>query len=193
VQALLSLSRAIDRLNRGVGAVAAWTTLAMVLVAAYNSVVRYLGRSTGIELASNAWVELQWYLFSLVFLLGASYTLRADRHVRVDVLYGRLRPRARAWIDFLGGLVFLLPFCGFALWTTWPMVRESIAIREISADPGGLSRWPIKLAILVAFALLFLQGLSETIKRWALLCGLDEEAVGLREPGAKARDEGTVV
>ena len=182
MHALLALSRQIDRWNRRVGSLAAWTTLVMVLIAAYNAVARYLGRSTGVELASNAWIELQWYLFSLVFLFGSAFTLRADRHVRVDVLYGRMSPRARAHIDFWGGILFLLPFCAFAFVGSLPMASESFAIRELSPDPGGLPRWPIKAAIPLGFALLFLQGVSETIKRGALLRGHSAEAVGLVEP-----------
>ena len=189
---LLSLVRAIDRLNRGVGNLASWLTLLMVLVAAYNAIARYLGRQIGIELSSNAWIELQWYLFSLIFLLGSSYTLRQDRHVRVDVLFGRFSPRTRATVDLLGGLLFLLPFCAFALWATWPMVRESVSIREASPDPGGLPRWPIKASMLVAFGLLFLQGLSETIKRALVLAGYGAEEVDLCEgrSEAAARDGG---
>ncbi len=184
MRSLLSLSRSIDRITRAVGRLAAWLTLVMVFVAAYNAIARYIGRAMGRELTSNAWVELQWYLFSLVFLLGAAHTLRANRHVRVDVLYGRLSERNQARIDFWGGLLLLLPFCAFAIWCCWPMVRESIAIREASPDPNGLPRWPIKATILLAFALLFLQGVSETIKRGAILRGYSAEEVGLREVSA---------
>ncbi|MFT5291594.1 MAG: TRAP-type mannitol/chloroaromatic compound transport system permease small subunit [Planctomycetota bacterium] len=181
MRSLLPLSRSIDRINRAVGRFASWLTLVMVLVAAYNAVARYIGRAMGRELTSNAWVELQWYIFSLVFLLGAAHTLRANRHVRVDVLYGRLSARNQTRVDFWGGLLLLLPFCLFAIWCCWPMVRESISIREASPDPNGLPRWPIKASILLAFALLFLQGVSETIKRGAILRGSSPEDVGLHE------------
>lgn len=179
---LLRASRAIDALNRTVGRGVAWLTLAMVLVGAFNAVARYFDRAVGGGLSSNAYVELQWYLFSLVFLLGAPYALRADAHVRVDVLYGRLGARGRAWIDLVGGVLLLVPFCVFALVASWPGVRDSWAVRETSPDPGGLARWPIKAAVLLAFALLLLQGLSEIAKRVAFLRGVPAERIGLTEP-----------
>jgi TRAP-type mannitol/chloroaromatic compound transport system permease small subunit len=182
LHALLRLSRAIDALNRTVGRWVSWLTFAMVLVGAFNAVARYFDRAAGGGLSSNAYVELQWYLFSLVFLLGAPYALRADAHVRVDVLYGRLSARGKAWIDLVGGILFLIPFCLFALVVSWPSVRDSWSVREISPDPGGLARWPIKAAVLVAFGLLLLQGLSETIKRAALLRGAPEDELGIAEP-----------
>jgi len=182
VRLLLRASRAIDALNRTVGRWVAWLTFAMVLVGAFNAVARYFDRAAGGGLSSNAYVELQWYLFSLVFLLGAPYALRADAHVRVDVLYGRLGPRGRAWIDVLGGVLFLIPFCLFALVISWPGVRDSWSVREVSPDPGGLARWPIKAAVLVAFGLLLLQGLSETVKRAALLLGHPAGELGIDEP-----------
>jgi TRAP-type mannitol/chloroaromatic compound transport system permease small subunit len=189
MQGLLRASFAIDRLNRRVGGWVAWLTLGMVLVGSYNAVVRFLERGAGVQLSSNAYIELQWYLFSLVFLFGAPYVLRADAHVRVDVIYGRLSTRARAWIDLLGGLLFLLPFGAFALWMSWPPVRDSFQVREMSPDPGGLARWPIKAAVLPAFALLWLQGLSEVIKRLAIVRGRSPEEVRLEEPALDAPSE----
>jgi TRAP-type mannitol/chloroaromatic compound transport system permease small subunit len=182
VRSLLRASRAIDALNRTIGRWVAWLTFAMVLVGAFNAVARYFDRAVGGGLSSNAYVELQWYLFSLVFLLGAPYALRADAHVRVDVLYGRLGPRGKAWIDLVGGLLFLLPFCVFALVVSWPSVRDSWGVREVSPDPGGLARWPIKAAVMLAFGLLLLQGLSETFKRGALLLGAPADELGIAEP-----------
>lgn len=175
VDSLLRLSRGIDRLNDAIGRGAAWLALVMVLLGAFNALARYVGRFVGRDLSSNAYLEGQWYLFSLLFLLGAAWTLRQDRHVRVDVLYGRLSARAKTWIDFVGTLIFLLPFCGFALWASLPSVRHSIQTWEVSPDPGGLPRWPIKAVILVAFVLLAAQGLSEAIKRLAVLRGLKPE------------------
>ena len=166
---LLAVSRAIDAVNRRIGRLVAVATLLMVLAGSFNAVARYFDRDLGTQLSSNRWIELQWYLFSIVFLLGAPWTLLAQRHVRVDVLYGRFSPRAKAWIDLLGGLVFLLPFCAFALYVGWEPVANSFAVREGSPDPDGLARWPIKAVLLVAFGLLFLQGLSETVKRAAFL------------------------
>jgi len=191
---LLRLARRIDALNRAIGKLAGWLALAMVLTGAFNAVARYFDRAVGGGLSSNAYIEVQWYLFSLVFLLGAPHALRAGAHVRVDVLYARLSTRGRAWIDLLGGLLFLVPFCLFALWVSWPAVRDSWAIREGSPDPGGLARYPIKSAIPLAFGLLLLQGLSEIVKRVALLRGIDPEQIGLDEPREErsSRGEGHV-
>ncbi|MCZ6597722.1 MAG: TRAP transporter small permease subunit [Planctomycetota bacterium] len=175
MQGLLGISRAIDRLNGWLGRLVAWLSLAMVLVTAFNAVARYLGRFLGRDLSSNTYIELQWYLFSLIFLLGAAYTLRRDEHVRVDVLYSALSRKSRAWIDLIGSLAFLLPFCLLVLWVSWPYVANSWALREGSPDPGGLARYPIKTAIPVCFVLLFLQGVSEAIKRVAILRGLSDK------------------
>jgi TRAP-type mannitol/chloroaromatic compound transport system permease small subunit len=163
----------IDRLNGWVGGFVGWLTLAMVLVGAYNTIVRYLGRYFGVSLSSNAYLELQWYLFSLVFLLGGGYTLLRNAHVRVDVLYARLSKRSQAWVDLVGTLLFLIPFCLFVLWATYPAVRNSWAVWESSPDPGGLPRYPIKTVILIGFVLLILQGISEALKRIAFLRGGD--------------------
>ncbi len=171
----LEISRALDRMNERIGLTVGWLTLAMVLIGAYNAVVRYLGRFLGWSLASNAYIELQWYLFSLVFLLGAAYTLRRGAHVRVDVFYGRLGRRGKAWVNLVGTIVFLVPFCLFVLWVSWPSVASSWAIREVSPDPGGLPRYPIKTMILVAFVLLVLQAVSEVVKQIAILRGLGEQ------------------
>lgn len=188
MKALLRLTRAVDAFNAHVGRMAAWMTLAMVLVGAGNALARYSDRFTGLGLTSNAWIEAQWYLFSLVFLYGAPWALRTGAHVRVDVLYGRLGRRTRAWIDLVGGLLFLLPFCIFALVVSWPSISESIAIREMSPDPGGLPRWPIKAAVLGAFALLLAQGLSEVIKRVAFLTGHEVAELELGNPPAPAEE-----
>lgn len=177
---LLRISGLIDRSMRALGRAVSWLTLGMVLLGAGNAVLRYLGRFVGENLTSNAVVEAQWYLFALVFLLGAAPTLLRDRHVRVDVFYGRLTPRGRARIDLAGALLFLLPFSAFAIWVSSPSVRSSIAVWEGSPDPGGLPRWPIKAVILVCFGLLIAQGVSEVIKRIAGLRG------ALPLPGAPA-------
>lgn len=162
---LLRLSAAIDRVNDRIGVAIQWLVLLMVLVGAFNALARYATRYTGISLSSNAYFDLQWYMFSLIFLLGAAYGLNKDVHVRVDVLYSRLSVRGRAWIDLAGSVLFLLPFCVMMLWVSWPFVRNSWAVLEGSPDPGGLPRYPIKTLILVSFFLLFLQGVSQTIKQ----------------------------
>lgn len=167
----LRIAHRIDRINERMGQGIYWLTLVMVLVGAYNALVRYLDRFTGLGLSSNTYIELQWYLYSLVFLLGAAYTLRHNAHVRVDVLFMKVGARGRAWINLLGTLLFLLPFCVFVMWTSWPTVSNSWAVLEMSPDPGGLPRYPIKSVIPVAFALLFLQGVSMAVKQIALLRG----------------------
>lgn len=190
----LRYARAMDRFAERVGGLMGWLALLMVLVGSYNAIVRYLGRYLGWSLSSNAYIELQWYLFSLIFLFGAAYTMRRDRHVRVDVLYGRLGQRGQDWIDLAGGLLLMLPFCLYVGWVSWPSVRNSWAVREISPDPGGLVRYPIKAALLVAFALLCLQGLAEVFKVAARLRGVSLPEVddgGTEDAGADRREDGT--
>jgi TRAP-type mannitol/chloroaromatic compound transport system permease small subunit len=161
----------VDRLNEIVYALIRWLTLAMVLIGAFNAIARYLTRWTGVALSSNAYFDLQWQMFSLIFLFGAAYALRSDAHVRVDAVYSRLAPRSRLWIDLVGHILFLIPFCVMLLITTYPAVRNSWAVREASTDPGGLVRYPIKTAILIGASLLLLQAIAEVIKKVAELRG----------------------
>ena len=161
---LLRLSRVIDGLNERVGHTIYWLILVAVLVSSGNATVRYL-----FDISSNGWLELQWYLFSAVFLLGAGYTLEHNEHVRIDLIFGRLRPRQRAWIDLFGGIFFLLPMALVILVLSWPVFVEAYIRHEVSADAGGLLRWPAKLLIPAGFLLLCLQGVSEIIKRIAFL------------------------
>lgn len=170
-RAARALARRIDAVNGWAGRLAGLLALLMIAVGAFNTLARYGDRYTGWQLSSNAYLEAQWYLFSLVFLLAGAYTLREGRHVRVDVLYGRLSARRRAWIDLLGTALLLLPFSACALWLSWPSVRNAWAVREGSPDPGGLARYPIKTMILVAFGLLILQGLAEAIRCIGVLRG----------------------
>lgn len=192
MHALRSIAGRIDALNRGLGSILRWLAVLMIFMGAYNALARYLTRSAGFSLSSNALNEAQWYLFSLIFLLGAAYALEVDAHVRVDVLYGRLSRRARGWIDLLGTVFFLIPFCILMLWVSYPTVRNSWTIREVSPDPGGLPRWPIKAAILVAFVLLLLQALSQVVKAVDAIRGEpepeapDAAAAADRSPGATA-------
>ena len=167
-------SRAIDSLNERVGQMVGWLTLLMIGIGAFNAIARYLDKHLETQAASNAFVEAQWYLFSLVFLLGSAYTMRQDKHVRVDVFYGRLTARGKAWIDLTGGLVFLVPFCLCGLWVCFPTVMDSIHTTEQSPDPGGLPRYPIKAMILACFGLLLLQAISDIIKKVGVLRGADE-------------------
>ncbi len=166
MRALLGLARAIDALNEQVGRAGMWLVLLATLISAGNAVMRY-----GFDLSSNAWLEIQWYLFALIFLLGAGYTLKHNGHVRIDILYCRFSPRRQAWVDLLGGLLFLLPLCGLMIWMGWGGFVDSWATHEVSPDAGGLPRWPIKFVIPLGFTLLALQGVSEIIKRAAFLAG----------------------
>ena len=161
----------IEGISERTGRLVGWLTLAMVVIGAFNAVARYAGKTIGVNLSSNAYIEGQWYLFSLIFLLGAAHTLQRDQHVRVDVLYGRLSPRSRAKIDLAGTLLFLIPFCLFGLIICFPTVRNSWAVWEVSPDPGGLPRYPIKTMLLVCFGLLLLQSVSEIFKRIRIIRG----------------------
>lgn len=160
----LRVAGAIDRVTDRIGRAVAWLLLLMTAVAAFNAVGRYGGRFLGVNLSSNAYIELQWYLFSVVFLVAAAYTLERDAHVRVDVLYSHLSERGRAWIDLFGTVLLLIPFSVFVLWMSWPSVRNAWQIREQSPDPGGLPRYPIKAVILIGFVLLLVQGIAQLIK-----------------------------
>lgn len=171
----LLIARAIDALNRRVARLATFCTLLMVLVSAANALLRHSGKALGASLTSNAWLELQWVLFSLVFLLGAPHLLRRDGHVRVDVFFARFSPRTRAFVDLLGTLLLLIPFCLFALLTSCDFVADSLRTLEGSPDPGGLPRWPVKLLVPIAFLLLLLQALAEALRRIAFLRGAPRE------------------
>lgn len=169
---LLSLSRLIDALNERIGRTIYWLILVAVLVSAGNAVVRY-----AFNRSSNAWLEIQWYLFSAVFLFCAGYTLLHNQHVRIDVITGHLSKRAQAWIDVIGTLLFLLPMAVTIMWLSWPVFIDAYRSNEISTNAGGLTVWPARLMVPVGFFLLVLQGLSELIKRIAYLCGLIPDPV----------------
>jgi TRAP-type mannitol/chloroaromatic compound transport system permease small subunit len=165
----LRVADTIDASTEAVGRVMYYGTLAMVVIGAFNAIARYTDKYTGLGLSSNTWLELQWYLFSLVFLLGAAYGLKHDVHVRVDVVYESLSKRGRAWINLLGTALFLFPFSLLMLVMSWPMVRNTWAVLEQSPDPGGLPRYPIKTVIPIAFLLLVAQGVAFTIRQIAVL------------------------
>ena len=169
VTALQRISAAIDGLNDRIGSAIQWLALVMVVIGAFNAIARYTDQYTGMSLSSNAYLDLQWYFFSLIFLMGSAYGLNHDYHVRVDVLYERLGRRARAWIDLIGSVLFLVPFAVVMLWVSWGPVVRSWAILETSPDPGGLPRYPIKTVILVSFLLLLLQAISQIVKNAAIL------------------------
>jgi TRAP-type mannitol/chloroaromatic compound transport system permease small subunit len=167
MSSLLAISRAIDWFNERVGKAMMWLVLAAVLVSSVNAVVRY-----GFNASSNAWLELQWYLFGAVFLLGAAYTLKQNEHIRIDIVSSRLSTNARNWIDIIGHILFLAPLCILMLWLGVPFFLRSFASGEISSSAGGLIVWPAKLLVPLGFAFLLAQAVSEIIKRIAVMKGL---------------------
>jgi TRAP-type mannitol/chloroaromatic compound transport system permease small subunit len=177
MKALLAISRAIDALNERVGRTVLWLILAMVLVSTANAVYRY-----ALNNSSNAWLELQWYMFAAVFLLCSGYTLRHDEHIRIDVIASHLSRRTQIWIDIFGTICFLLPMTILITLLSWPIFVNAWVSGEMSSNAGGLIRWPARLLIPVGFFLLSLQGVSELIKRIAFLRGL------IPDPAEKHRD-----
>ena len=172
MKTLLTISRAIDALNERIGRVILWLVLAMVLVSSGNAVSRYL-----LNVSSNAWLELQWYLFAVVFLLCAGYALLHNEHIRIDVVSSHLSRRTQMWIDVFGTIFFLFPVAGTIMWLSWPIFVNAWVSGEMSSNAGGLIRWPARLMIPVGFFLLTLQGVSELIKRVAFLRGLIPDPV----------------
>lgn len=164
---LLSLSRFIDALNEKIGLAISWALLLAVLICSGNALVRY-----AINSSSNAWLEIQWYLFGAIFLLASSYTLKRNEHVRIDVIVGRFSKRTQVWVDIFGFVFFLLPATFLILYFAVPFAMESIRNQEVSSNAGGLIVWPAKALIPLGFLLLTLQGLSELIKRIGFLMGL---------------------
>lgn len=170
MQALLKLSRAIDALSEFVGRWLSWLVLAAVLISAGNAVVR-----KAFDTSSNAWLEIQWYLFSAVFLLAAGYTLLRQEHVRIDVVLGRFSKRTQIKVEAVCLAIFLFPFCFEVIGLVWPLVVQAYVSGEMSSNSGGLIRWPVYALVPIGFVLLFLQGLSELIKRVAFLMGLIDD------------------
>ena len=162
--ALLSLSRGIDAVTALIGRWVYWLVLAAVLVSAGNAIVRKL-----FDISSNAWLELQWYLFGAVFMLASAYTLQRNEHIRIDIVSNMLPARGRNWIDVIGHVFFLLPLTIVMIWRMAPWVVEGIQSGEISASAGGLTIWPARLILLLGFVLLFFQAFSELIKRIAVM------------------------
>lgn len=167
MQFLLKISRAIDALNETIGRGVIWLVLVMVLVSTANAISRYL-----FSISSNAWLELQWYLFAVVFLLCAGYTFLHNEHIRIDVVVSHFSARTRACIDIFGTVFFLLPVTLYIMWLSWPIFMNAWTSQEMSSNAGGLIRWPARLVVPVGFFLLSLQGISELIKRIAFLLGL---------------------
>ena len=174
MKALLQVSRVIDRINEHVGRVIMWLVLAAVLVSAVNAVVR-----KSLSISSNAWLELQWYLFSAVFLLGAGYAFLRNAHVRIDFISSRLSARTRSLIDVVGIVVFLIPLCVLMIDMSWPLFTRAWTSGEMSQNAGGLIRWPVYLLVPLGMSLLLAQAVSELIKRIAFLRGLIPDPIPL--------------
>jgi TRAP-type mannitol/chloroaromatic compound transport system permease small subunit len=164
---LLSLSKRIDRLSEWIGRWVAWLVLAAVLISTGNAVMR-----KAFNMSSNAFLEVQWYLFAAVFLLAAGYTLLRQEHVKIDVVSGRFSKRTQIWIDIVGICVFLLPFTYMITKLAMPLVINAYATQEVSSNAGGLIRWPVFALLPIGMVLLALQAVSELIKRIAFLQGL---------------------
>ena len=172
MQALLKFSAVVDWGNEKIGVVCNWLVLWSCIISGGNAMVRY-----AYDQSSNAWLEVQWYMFAVIVMFGASYTLKRNEHVRVDLFYMTLSRRGQLWIDILGTLIFLLPTCIILAWLSWPFFMQSFLVDEHSSNAGGLLRWPIKLVLPAGFALVALQGLSELIKRVAFLNGVPVESL----------------
>jgi TRAP-type mannitol/chloroaromatic compound transport system permease small subunit len=178
---LLTISRLIDAMNERIGKIAAWAIVVAILVSAINAIIR---RVFGVS--SNGWLELQWYLFGAVFMLCASWTLKDNEHIRIDIVSSRLSKRGRDYVDLFGNLFFLFPFTALMLYLSVPYFERSFASGEVSSNAGGLLIWPAKGLILLGFFILFLQWLSELIKRVAIIRG---DLVDEHEPVHSAEAE----
>ncbi|MCB2117592.1 MAG: TRAP transporter small permease subunit [Rhodobacteraceae bacterium] len=170
MQGLLALSRAIDRINDVIGRSVGWVILIAIFVSATNAVVRKV-----FSISSNAWLELQWYLYGAAFMMAAAYTLKQNEHIRIDIVYGIWSRRTQHWIDLIGHVLFLMPFVTLMVWMFVPYVAQSWRIGEVSTNAGGLTVWPAKAILLVGFTQLFFQGISEIIKKIAVMRGVIED------------------
>ena len=162
----LKVSHAIDAMNQGIGFIADWLVLLSCLISAGNAFSRY-----AFNISSNAWLEIQWYMFGAVIMLGTSYTLKKNEHVRVDIVYANVSTRAQIGIDIFGFILFMLPATLIMTYLSWPIFYNAWHMGEISSNAGGLIRWPVKILLPVGFFLLSLQGISELIKRIAMITG----------------------
>jgi TRAP-type mannitol/chloroaromatic compound transport system permease small subunit len=182
MQALLTFSRGIDWITERIGRAVGWLLLAAVLISTGNAIIR-----KAFSMSSNAFLEAQWYLFAAVFLLGAGYVFLHDQHVRIDVIAGRFSRKVQVAIDVAGILLFLLPLCAFIAWTALPSVTTAFHSGEMSANPGGLIRWPLYVLVPIGFVLLAVQALSELIKRLAFLTGAGPDPHGKPEQSDEDR------
>lgn len=174
---LLKLAMGVDWLSTKISKLAAWSVLAAALISAGNAITRY-----GLDLSSNAWLEIQWYLFGTIVMLGAPLVLKLNEHVRVDIIYGKLRGRGQVFVDLFGLIFFLLPVMGLLTWLTAPFFWNMFVTKEMSGNIGGLIRWPAGLLLPLGFGAMFLQGLAEVVKRVAVLTGHLEMATHYEKP-----------
>lgn len=182
MQGLLALSKIIDKLNTGVGWLMMWMILASTVISCVNAIVRKV-----FDVGSNAFLEVQWYLFATSFLLAAGYTLLNNEHVRIDVVSGRFSKRTQTWMDIVGFVLFLIPVCVAILWFSMPFFLNGLRSGEVSANAGGLILWPVYLMLPLGFALLLVQTISELIKRFAFLKGLIDDPTAKK--GEKSAEE----
>lgn len=182
MQGLLALSRLIDKMNSGIGWLMMWMIFASTVISCINAIIRKV-----FDIGSNAFLEVQWYLFATSFLLAAGYTLLNNEHVRIDVISSRFAKRTQIWMDIVGFLVFLLPVCVAILWFSMPFFLNGLRSGEVSANAGGLILWPVYLMLPLGFALLLVQGFSEVIKRFAFLKGLIDDPTAKK--GEKSAEE----
>lgn len=182
MNALLGVSRLIDSISGWVGKSIRWLILIVVVISAANAIIRKT-----FDVSSNAWLEVQWYLFAAVFLLGAGYVFMTNAHVRIDFISSRLTARARNWIDVVGIIAFLIPLCIIVIKLSWPLFQTAFTTGESSQNAGGLIRWPVFLMMPLGFALLLMQAFSELIKRVAYLRGVAPDSI--HDGGEKTDEE----
>mgnify|MGYP000181479479 FL=1 len=188
MNSLLALSRGIDRMNEIIGKAVGWLILAAILVSATNAIIR-----KAFNTSSNAWLELQWYLYGAAFLLAAAYTLKQNEHVRIDIVYGLFSRRIQHWIDLFGHIFFLMPFTLLMVYYFVPYFSQSYQSGEVSTNSGGLTIWPAKALLLIGFILLALQGVSEIIKKIAVMAGLIPDPVSFMTAHEAAEMEGAAL
>ena len=167
MNALLKLSQLIDSITEFVGKSIIWVVLVVTLISCGNAIMRYT-----INYSSNAFLEIQWYLFAVIFLFGAGYTLKKNEHVRIDLIAGKFSKRGQAWIDIFGIIFFLMPMAIAIMWMSWPIFLLALKTNEMSSNAGGLILWPARLMVPLGFFLLVMQGISELIKKIGFLQGL---------------------
>ncbi len=177
MNALLALAKHIDAASEKLSHLGTFCVLGAAFISAANAFVRY-----GFDISSNAWLEIQWYLFAVIVMLGAPHVLKLNEHVRVDLIYGKLSPKAAASLDLMGLFVFLFPVMGFMAWLSWPLFMKMFLSGELSSNAGGLIRWPAMLLLPLGFGWMCLQGVSEVIKRIAFLAGHTELDLHYEKP-----------